>query len=775
MLRYSLCALAGAYALQVFKELPPAAYATAFAALACYCACVDRLRMLAAFVAGGLVMWLGASAHLADRLDPALQGETLTIIAEVLEFPALKNDTLRFLVKPLEPANLPARVRLSWFFPAAGHTGDQVGDVPALGQVWQFQVRLKRPRGFANPGGFDYEGWLHRQRIGATGYVKEGHNASQDYPRSKLQNVLRQRFSDRIDSLFPASESRAVLKAISVGARGDISDTQWQLYARTGTSHLMAISGLHIGLAATGAFFLSWGLLAAFVSRRNVRDIALVIAIALAFAYAELSGFAVPAKRAFLMAALVAVAVISRRQIVAQHVLAMVCLAVLVSDPLSIYAPGFMLSFLAVALLLWSSLTFDPVDESLRRWHPSRLIANVRMLSRLQAVLLFGLMPVTIALFGRAAILAPLTNMLVVPVFNLVTVPACLLGLMLDGPLAAVGDLLLSIALASVDFVLAVIGIVGKWPIAAFEPAVSGLSILLVSGATVIWAILPTGWPGRYLAFVALLATAIHKPASPADGCVDLHVLDVGQGLAVILRTHSHVLVYDTGPSFRSGSSTAMLVIEPFLKSFGLSDIDMLVVSHADLDHSGGVEWLADEVGFKQLRLGEVLAENRPKGQPCRSGERWQWDGVRFEFLHPDGSAQWQGNDASCVLLIQAGEHKLLIPGDIEAKAERSISARQILTEVDLVVVPHHGSRTSSGVRFSRQLRPTIAVVSAGFHNRWGFPKPDVVARWRSAGARVLTTALSGAVSRQYCADQDPGTLRQQRVDGGRYWHDKEP
>lgn len=775
MLRYSLCALAGAYALQVFKLLPSAGVAAVFAVLACYLACNARLKSAAAFIAGGLLMWLGASVHLADRLDPALQGKTITITASVLEFPSHKHGSLRFVVMPVESPGLPARIRLSWFLPESEPGADAGVEAPALGQVWQFEVRLKRPRGFANPGGFDYEGWLHRQRIGATGYVKSGQNISQDYPATEIQNRLRQRFADRIDSLFPAGESRAVLKAISIGARGEISDSQWQLYARTGTSHLMAISGLHIGLAATGAFFLAWGLLAIFIRRRNVRDIALIVAIGVAFVYAELSGFAVPAKRAFLMALLVAAAVLLRRQVTAARVLGFVCLLVLISDPLSVYAPGFMLSFLAVALLLWSAKTFDPVDESRRGWHPSRLVASVRMLSRLQAVLLFGLMPVTIALFGRAAILAPLTNMLVVPVFNLATVPACLLGLLLEGPFSVAGDLLLNIAFSSVEIVLAIIGFVGTWPIAAFEPAVSGMSVALVSGATVVWAVLPSGWPGRYLAFVSLLATVIYKPSGPPENCVDLHVLDVGQGLAVILRTRSHVLVFDTGPAFKSGSSTALLVIEPFLKWYGLSSIDMLVVSHSDLDHSGGVEQLADTVGFGQLILGEALGENRPEGQPCFDGESWQWDGVRFAFLHPDRSGLWQGNDASCVLLVEAGQHKLLIPGDIEAKAERRLAASQALPSVDLVVVPHHGSRTSSGIRFSRILSPKIAVISAGYHNRWGFPKADIVARWERTGARVVTTAQSGAVSRQFCAGQNAGTLRRQRVDARRYWHDSEP
>ena len=774
MLRYSLCALAGAYALQVFRVLPSPSVAVVLAGLGVTSLCLRHCRPIAAFIIGGVVMWAAASDHLSDRLDPAMQGETITITAQVLDFPSTKNGTLRFLARPLEPASLPARVRLSWFFPATAEVDDPTKPRPLVGQVWELQVRLKRPRGFSNPGGFDYEGWLHRQRIGATGYVKQGEDVSEKFASSDLQTVLRRRFADRIDSLFPAGEARAVLKAITVGARNEISDSQWQLYARTGTSHLMAISGLHIGLAAGGSFVLAWGLLALVVARHNVRDIALMIAIVVAFCYAELSGFAVPAKRAFLMALLVATAVILRRQVMPPHILGLVSLLVLLSDPLTIYAPGFVLSFLAVALLLWSSLSFDRVDESMGRWHPTRVIASVRMLSRLQAVLLFGLMPLTIALFGRVSLLAPLTNMLVVPVFNLLTVPACLLGLVFEGPFAPAGDLLLEFSFLSVEFVLSVISVVGQWKVAAFEPTISGIQVLLISGGAVIWAVLPAGWPGRPLAFVAVAATALYKPSVPPANCVDFHALDVGQGLSVVLRTRNHVLVYDTGPAFRGGSTTASLVIEPFLKSLGLTSIDMLVISHSDLDHSGGVEWLVNSLVIGALRLGEPLGADRPASTPCLAGDAWEWDGVRFSFLHPEQPGQWQGNDTSCVMLVETGEYKLLIPGDIESRAERTLAARQVLPRVDLVVVPHHGSRTSSSTRFTARLSPAIAVVSAGYGNRWGFPKPDVVARWEGAGARVITTAESGAISRRYCAGETIRPVRLNRIDSSRYWHERD-
>lgn len=775
MLRYSLYALAGAYSLQLFQSLPSVAVIAAVALLALACAVPSHSRPVAALIAGFVLMWWAASGQLAQRLDSSRQGSNLTIVAKVLDFPSRKNGALRLLVQPLVPGHLPDRIRLSWFDPIFFPDTVPANLLPAAGQVWQLQVKLKRPRGFFNPGGFDYEGWLFRQRIGATGYVKQGKNVSAHYPGPDVQTVVRQRFADRIDALFPPSESRAVLKAISIGVRAEISDAHWQLYARTGTSHLMAISGLHIGLAAGGMFLLSWGVIALFVARRNVRDLALVVAIAFAYGYAELSGFAVPAKRAFLMALLAAAAIILRRQVSVKYVFGLACLLVVISDPLSIYAPGFMLSFLAVALLLWSGRVFDPASDATSRWHPSRMVEAVRMLSRLQAVLLFGLLSVTIALFGRVSILAPLTNMLVVPLFNLVTVPACLLGLLLDGSVAVAGDLLLSLALASVDLVLQVVGLVGSWPAAALEPPLGGMAIVLISGATVLWAVLPPGWPGRYLAIVALVATAIHKPAPLAANCVAFHALDVGQGLAVILRTRGHTLVYDTGPAFRSGSSTAKLVVEPFLHSLGLDTIDRLVISHADLDHAGGVERLHTAFTPGQLILGETLGDGRPTGSPCRRGETWQWDGIRFSFMHPNGSGRFSGNDSSCVLLVQAGDHKLLIPGDIEAISERSILSGTALQKVDLVVVPHHGSRTSSSAEFVRRLSPAVAVVSAGYRNRWGFPKSDVSARWQKQGALVVTTAQSGAVSRKYCAGELPGKLRLERTDFGRYWHDTEP
>jgi competence protein ComEC len=405
-------------------------------------------------------------------------------------------------------------------------------------------------------------------------------------------------------------------------------------------------------------------------------------------------------------------------------------------------------------------------------WRWRRAAAALRTLTRIQFVLLFGLMPMTLALFGRVSLLAPLTNMLVVPIFNLVTVPFCLLGLLLDGPLVQAGNLLIHVAHASIEIALSAIGWIGRWPFSSAEPPLGGYRVIFVAGCTVIWAILPPGWPGRHLAFVAFAATLLYKPPTVPTNCLDVHALDVGQGLAVVLRTRRHTLVYDTGPSFASGSSTAKLVIGPFLKANGVSTIDTLVVSHADLDHSGGARWLADAFDIDQLMLGEALKRPVGPGTACSAGRVWQWDGIDFRFLHPDSAGRWHGNNASCVLLVQIGEHKLLIPGDIEAPAENSIVSGQVVGQVDLVVVPHHGSRTSSSPGFVDMLRPSLAIVPAGYRNRWGFPKPDITARWEDSGARVLTTGQVGAVSRRYCAGNPAGPLRLERDHSRRYWHD---
>lgn len=763
MALFCLYALAGAYALQLCSALPGPTSLAAAAALSLAAILVPRLRPAGAFLAGFVVLAIASQAVIDDRLNSGLAGKPVTVDALVADFPKENGASLSFQILPVGRDDLPRRIRVSWF-DAPGH--------PTLGETWQFELRLRRPRGFSNPGGFDYEGWLFRQGIGATGYVVGDANNFRriDHVVDRISR-LRQRFVARVLAHLPADDASAVLMAVGVGARQSITREQWRRYAITGTSHLMAISGLHIGLAAGGTFFLSWFVLALVCRNGNARDGAAVIAAVAAFAYAELSGFAVPARRALLMIVIIVFAGLIRRRVTAPRVFAICALSILLTDPLAVLAPGFKLSFAAVAVLFW--------HLNVTRIRPvligNRLLAlfidGVRRLSSTQLALFFGLFPLTALLFDRVSVVAALVNLFALPVFNFITVPACLIGLILDGPLQPAGNVALDVAHWSIGIVLAVVRATADLPFASFRIArPHGLFIIVFMLAS-LWTLLPPGWPGRGVAIVAALATILYRPPPPPRGCVDVHVLDVGQGLAVVMQTVSHTAVFDTGPSFRSGSDTGRLVLVPFLRSTGIASLDMLIVSHADEDHAGGVQSLTEGVDVNMLLVGESLDDIDLPQQPCQSGEHRHWDGIDFSILHPSEPGRWSGNNASCVLQIRIANHTVILTGDIEAPVENLLTRSGALSQADIVLVPHHGSRTSSSEKFVATVRPRVAIVSAGFHNRWGFPKKDIVSVWQTAGAEVLNTATAGAVSYRICGRGGIRRLGLHRGQAAKFWN----
>ncbi|MEX2497226.1 MAG: DNA internalization-related competence protein ComEC/Rec2 [Woeseia sp.] len=766
MLRLCLCMLFGAYALSLCRQLPsdPALLATSFAALLCLWLRVLRLAGFA--LLGLLLVWIASRGMLADRLSPELQGQTLAATVRIADFPRSRSGIVHFVAEPANNPALPARIRLSWY---------DAPEMPQLGETWRLQVKLKRPRGLANPGGFDYELWLARQRIGATGYVvnSSANGRVEGIAADTLKDTraaLRKRLADRITALVGDNDAQAVLLAIAVGARHRISQVQWQRYAVSGTSHLMAISGLHIGLAAAGAWFLFRALLSPFCHRANSRILAIPGAMAVALLYTEISGFAVPARRAMLMALLVSGAVLFRRQLAPDRIIAVSCLAVFCTDPLAIHAPGFKLSFGAVGILLWRAR-----QRRLLRGTESafaRLVLAARDLFALQFVLLFGLFPLTALIFGRVSWLAPAINLLVLPLFNVLTVPSVLLGLVLDGPLAFAGDLLIRFAWQSVQWILRIVEPASDWPPATqYTAALTGLMLPVVL-LSAVWALAPPGFPGRRLAWVAAVSALLYKTPHPPPGCVELAVLEVGQGLATVLRSAGRVVVIDTGPSFRGGSDSGERVLVPWLRSAGIRRVDLLLVSHSDDDHAGGTASLLEAYEVTQISVGEKLEWiARPQLQ-CRSGQAWLWNGVRFSFIHPGRYPLQSNNNASCVLEVTIGAHSILFTGDIESPVENHLVRSGVLSPVDIAVVPHHGSRTSSRPAFVDALRPAVAIVSAGYGNRWGFPKEDVVARWQEAGARVMNTATSGAIHYRVCADSGIHLVSEHRRQQKRYWHD---
>ena len=747
MTKACLGVLAGMYALQLSSFAELSDYLTPVFVAVIFMFLLRQYTLLIAFILGASLFLLAAEQLSASRIPGDIEGDSIVANLQVVGFPEHRENLASFLARPSGDARLPNKIRLSWFDPPVKlRNGDN----------WQLEIRLRRPRGNRNPGGFDYEAWLFRERIAAVGYVVKSHrNHLLRAERLSPVEELRIRFVRRIGGLVEDPESAAVLLAVVVGARHEITGDQWERYAATGTSHLMAISGLHVGLCALGAYYFALVIsgLAGIAGRVwNHHLMAVVFALLVAIFYVQISGFAIPARRASMMLLLGGVYLLFRQQANSRRIVTLVALGIAVTDPMATMAPGFILSFAAVVLLLWS------------------LQCRRTGLPTLQISLVLGLMPLTALLFDRISFAAVPVNLVAVPVFSFVTVPLALVGMLCDGIAQPIGDRALLAAAYSVSLLEKLIAFFATHASSSLLlPAVFGVALLSL-WLPAVWVILPRRWPGREVAWLGVVGICLYQPRPPEPGCAILSVLDVGQGLAVVVQTHRHTVLYDTGPAYRHGNSAASTVILPFLRSRGIRELDRLVVSHADLDHAGGVAAISAAMPVQMTIAGETLVET--PSEACRNGQQWSYDGVDFSILHPHAGSTLQGNDRSCVLLVEVSDYRFLLTGDIEQRAEHSLLQSGQLRPVQMVTVPHHGSRTSSTTPFVQATQPDVAVISAAFANRWGLPKKEVVERWQAAGSQVLSTAQSGAVESLVCADGGLRSIRQYRLLNRRIWHE---
>ena len=762
MVRISLLILAGGFAAEHSRVLLDSDQRTLLFVASILIFLLRRLRSVSFFILGFALFMQAANTLVEARLDPKFAGDSMITQVRVADFPRVTGTTVSMLIEAIDDRRIPPRTRVSWY---------DAPQPPEIGETWELEVRLRRPRGTSNPGLFSHEDWLFREKLQATGYVVNSHR-NRRLAQSSLGRVDNYR-RDFVRRAETAGVAQPVLAAVSVGARHLLTREHWDRYAKTGTSHLMAISGLHVGLAAAFAYAFFVVLSGTCRLRGNHLDQATLAGLAMAATYTALSGFAVPSQRALIMLVLAGIAMLTRRRPAAARILAFTVLVIFVADPVASMTPGFRLSFAAVALLLAFACTYaQPCSGPVFLRRP---VSVVRQLVRMQLTLLFGLAPLTILSFQRLALLAPAANLLTVPIFSLFTVPLALASMVVAPLWNAAAAVLAQLAAASVVMVERIIALLAAVPYADTSVAgVNGLDsrIMCVIFLPALWVLLPRGWPGRWIAVLAVPVLLLHQPATPPYGCVDAHVLDVGQGQAIVVQSRRHTLVFDTGQSYRDGGSAAEQFVLPFLRYRGIASIDWLVASHADDDHAGGVPAIVHEMAVGQILAGEALEDPGRAVFYCVAGQAWDADGVRFEILHPPPGAGLTGNNASCVLTVSAGHHAMLLTGDIELAAEARLLADERLSAASVVLIPHHGSLTSSSPPFVNRVQPALAIASVGYANRWGFPKERVTSRWEGVGARVLDTARSGAISFRLCAGDGVSRLRQERLRRQRIWHD---
>lgn len=776
-----VCFAAGTGWLQWQAELPsPAGWWWLAPALAAACL---AWRPRAAFARGarlalaaplciacgfGWAAWC-AQSRLAAALPPALEGTDLRIEGVVAELPQADERSLRFefaVERVLTPgAVVPPRIALSWWGSPPGTQSR--GSLPELhaGERWQLTVRLRRPHGLQNPNGFDYEAWLLERNIRAVGYVRAPAGARRlaafvvrpGYAVERVREAVR----SRIAAALPEAPYAGVLTALAIGDQRAIAPAQWQVFTRTGVNHLMSISGLHVtmiaGLVAWLVYAL-WCRSTRLLLRLPARKAAAVAGLLAAFAYAWLAGFAVPAQRTVYMLAVVAAALWSGRVVAASSVLCAALLVVVVIDPWATLAAGFWLSFGAVALILF--VTANRLGDV--HWLPAW--------GRVQWAMTLGLAPLLVALFQQVSLVSPLANAFAIPLVSLVVVPLALLGIVVPG------SVVLQLAHAAMAACGALLEWLGRLPAAVWQQHAPPAWAVAVALAGIVWMLLPRGFPARWIGLAALLPVFLLAPAPLPEGSARIAVLDVGQGLAVVVHTREHALLYDAGPAWGPQADSGNRVIVPYLRAAGVRRLDGMIVSHSDKDHAGGAASVLAAVPVARFwsSLDDAAAAGAAVA-PCLAGERWRWNGVDFEVLHPTAAhyarARQRSNDRSCVLRVEAGGQSVLLTGDIERKTERellqSVPAR---LPARFLLVPHHGSRTSSSPEFVREVAPQTALVAAGYRNRFGHPKEDVLERYRALGARIYRTDLDGALLVTLGADGS-ATLQRQRALYRRYWH----
>lgn len=642
------------------------------------------------------------------------------------------------------------------------------------GDRWRLTVRLKPPHGGVNPGGFDYEAWLLQRDIGATGYVRREPAAEYLGPASEWRSALdrlRESIRGRLRAILGDGVEAGVIIALAIGDQDSIDESAWDVFNRTGTTHLMAISGLHITLLAALVAALTgfaWRRIPRLVARVPARQIALSAGFVAALAYSALAGFGIPAQRTVLMLAVVVTALMTRRSVGSRRVLLLALTVVVATDPWAVLAPGFWLSFGTVAALL-------AVGDSLRQTvGQNKLRQALAGFGRTQWIATLATLPILAIAFHRLSVISPLANAIAIPLVGFVVAPLAIAAALI--PI----DFLAEVARWSLVPLLNFLSVLSEtaWAVWYVPEIGWGSAVLGVVGVAL--AILPRGVALRGIAPFLFLPVVAPMVERPPDGAVSATVFDVGHGLSILLRTHEHNLLFDAGPAAEGRFDAGEQVVVPALRAYGVRKLDALVVSHEDSDHAGGVPAVLAEIPaaaiIDSLPDSHPIAEGMDRAisrRRCAAGDSWVWDGVRFTILHPfaDDYAdpRRKRNRLSCVLSVESSAgRRLLITADLEkGEEQRLLNVNPGGLPADVLLVPHQGSRTSSSEAFLSAVKPLQAVLPVGYLNRYGHPHAEVAERYADRNVVLLRTDRDGAIAIHLGQDAVLQGLRAQRP---RYW-----
>jgi competence protein ComEC len=704
-------------------------------------------------------LWF-AHSQSAWRLDETLEGKPLTVTGYIASIPDknLRGTGFLFSLKDVQFENKKTKahglIRL---------TLRNEKENPQVGDEWRFVVHLKKTYGTLNPGGFDYEAFALQEGIRANGYVVtkfSGTRISHHWYRYSIDRV-RAYFKDKIAANLTPSNTSQWITALAIGERHDINQADWQVLRNTGTNHLMAIAGLHIGFMAALAHFI-----AAFIWRRLPRlplmlpavHAGAIAALLMALTYSAMAGFSIPTQRACLMLSVFLMTLLQRRHIAAWHAWSSALLCVLLWNPLTVLTESFWLSFGSVALIIYGVSGRLAPSGLWWKW------------GRIQWVIAIGLLPLSIWLFQQFSYISFVANSIAIPWVGFVVVPLCFVGCFTLIFSAKAGGFILSLADKILNVLWSILAWLSHLPGVVWYQTVPDHGILLAALAGIIFLLLPIGTPGRYFGFIWLLPLILFKPFAPKAGEAWLNVLDVGQGLSVVLQTQKHVLIYDAGPRLSTTYDMGESVVVPFLHAIGAKKVDMMVISHGDNDHIGGAKAVIGQ--FSVLTIKTSVPEKLPGADYCLRGTSWHWDGVDFSFIYPTIENLGLDNDSSCVLRITVGKQHILLTGDIEKFAEKELVSSALSDlPADILVAPHHGSKTSAVDSFIQGVHPSYVLFAVGYRNRYHFPHQLVADKYHHLGVRAYETARTGAVSFHLTPDHPitlPDLYRKQHQ---HYWN----